>query len=57
MPQAASGDSVKMLDEATSIRRELALIKVQARDRDARDEIIQMANIFRANIIDVAGRP
>ena len=46
--------SVKILDEATSIQREFALIKVQAADRNARDEVIQMANIFRANIIDVS---
>lgn len=46
--------AVKILDEATSIQREFALIKVQAVDRNARDEVIQMANIFRANIIDVS---
>ena len=46
--------AVKILDGATSIRREFALIKVQAADRNARDEVIQMANIFRANIIDVS---
>jgi acetolactate synthase-1/3 small subunit len=46
--------SVKILDEATSIQREFALIKVRAADRNARDEVIQMANIFRANIIDVS---
>lgn len=45
--------SVKILDEATSIQREFAMIKVAAADRAARDEVIQMANIFRANIIDV----
>lgn len=45
--------SVKLLDEATSIQREVALIKVQAADRATRDEIIQMANLFRASIIDV----
>jgi len=46
--------AVKILDEATSIQREFALIKVKAADRNARDEVIQMANIFRANIIDVS---
>ena len=46
--------AVKLLDEATSIQREFALIKVWAGDRNARDEVIQMANIFRANIIDVS---
>lgn len=45
---------VKILDEETSIQREFAMIKVKAVDRNARDEVIQMANIFRANIIDVS---
>ena len=46
--------AVKILDEATSIQREFSLIKVYAADRTTRDEVIQMANIFRANIIDVS---
>ena len=46
--------AVKILDEATSIQREFSLIKVRASDRNSRDEVIQMANIFRANIIDVS---
>ena len=46
--------AVKILDEATSIQREFALIKVRAVDRTSRDEVIQMANIFRARIIDVS---
>lgn len=46
--------TVKILDEETCIRREIALIKVTAADRAARDEIIQLANIFRAQVIDVA---
>ena len=45
--------AVKILDESTSLQREMALIKVKTLDRNARDEVIQMANIFRANIIDV----
>ena len=45
---------VKILDEETSIQREFAMIKVMAVDRTTRDEVIQMANIFRANIIDVS---
>jgi acetolactate synthase-1/3 small subunit len=32
----------------------MALIKVRASDRTARDEVIQMVNIFRGNIIDVS---
>ena len=46
--------SVKILDEETSIRREVALVKVSALDRNARDEVIQLANIFRAKVIDVS---
>ena len=45
---------VKILDEKISLQREFSLIKVRAADRNARDEVIQMANIFRANIIDVS---
>ncbi len=45
---------VKILEEDTSIQREFAMIKVMAVDRNTRDEVIQMANIFRANIIDVS---
>ena len=45
--------AVKNLDEGTSIRREVALIKVRAADHGTRDEIIQMTNIFRGHIIDV----
>ena len=43
--------AVKILDEGASIQREFALIKVAAADRD---EVVQMSNIFRANIIDVS---
>jgi acetolactate synthase-1/3 small subunit len=46
--------SVKELAQDRSIRRELVLIKVKADSRDVRNEIIQIANIFRASIIDVA---
>ena len=46
--------AVKILDEDTSIRREIALVKVAAADRGARDEVIQLANIFRAKVIDVS---
>ena len=46
--------AVKILDEETSIRREIALVKVAAADREARDEVIQLANIFRAKVIDVS---
>ena len=46
--------AVKILEEDNSIQREFSLIKVRAVDRNTRDEVIQMANIFRANIIDVS---
>ena len=46
--------AVKILDEATAIQREFAMIKVRAVDRSTRDEVIQMASIFRANVIDVS---
>ena len=35
------------------LRRETVMVKVQAADRDARDEILQIVNIFRAQVIDV----
>ena len=46
--------SVRLLPPASSIRRELVLIKVQAESREVRNEVIQIANIFRASIIDVS---
>ena len=46
--------AVKILDEESCIRREIALIKVSAADRTARDEILQLVNIFRAKVIDVS---
>ncbi len=46
--------SVKLLDQAHSIRRELVLIKVHAANSESRNEVIQIANIFRASIIDVS---
>ncbi|MBQ4599841.1 MAG: acetolactate synthase small subunit [Clostridia bacterium] len=46
--------SVKVLTPERSIRRELVLFKVRAATGEKRNEIIQIANIFRANIIDVA---
>ena len=46
--------AVKILDEESCIRREIALIKVSAQDRNTRDEIIQLVNIFRAQVIDIS---
>lgn len=45
--------AVKVLDSGTSIHREIALIKLRTRNRDGREEIIQIANIFRAKVIDI----
>lgn len=46
--------SVKILTPEISIRRELVLIKVKAPAGTGRSELIQIANIFRASIIDVS---
>ena len=45
--------AVKILDEESCIRREIALIKVAAATREARDEVIQLTNIFHGKVIDV----
>ena len=46
--------SVRILSPEHSIRRELVLVKVRADSRDVRNEVIQLANIFRASILDVS---
>ena len=46
--------SLKLLPPEKSIRRELLLLKVKAESGERRNEIIQIANIFRANIVDVS---
>lgn len=46
--------SVKRLTPSHSIRRELVMIKVNARNSEVRNEVIQIANIFRGAIIDVS---
>lgn len=46
--------SLKLLPPEKSIRRELLLLKVRAESGERRNEIIQIANIFRANIVDVS---
>ena len=46
--------SVKILTPERSIRRELILMKVKAQTGEKRNEVIQIANIFRASILDVA---
>ncbi|MGL4738536.1 MAG: acetolactate synthase small subunit [Cellulosilyticaceae bacterium] len=48
-------DVIKIVElkEETAVYRELALIKVSA-SKESRAEIIEIANIFRAHIVDVA---
>ena len=51
-------DVIKVSDltERESVERELALIKVAAESGPVRAEIMQIANIFRAQIVDVGTR-
>lgn len=44
---------IKQLEKSESVSRELALIKVSA-NASTRSEIIQIVEIFRANIVDVS---
>ncbi|MBM3706693.1 MAG: acetolactate synthase small subunit [Actinobacteria bacterium] len=44
---------IQELDPANIVERELVLVKVNA-DSSTRAEILEIANIFRANIVDVA---
>ena len=46
--------SVQELLPERSIRRELVMFKVRAETADARNEVVQIANIFRCSIIDVS---
>ncbi len=46
--------SVKLLVPGHSIRRELVLYKVRARNSEDKNEIIQIANIFRASVVDIS---
>lgn len=49
-------DVIKVQDLTTEdhIERELVLLKVNASNPNARNEIVQLVNIFRAKIIDVS---
>jgi len=51
-------DVIKVSDitERSTVDRELALIKVAADAGDSRAEVMQIASIFRAQIIDVGAR-
>ena len=46
--------SFKQLNPNHAIRRDLFLYKVRAKNSDDKNEIIQMANMFRGSIIDVS---
>ena len=46
--------SVRLLAEEHSIRLEMVLCKVRAEERSVRSELIQLANVFRASILDVS---
>ncbi|MCM2466707.1 acetolactate synthase small subunit [Methanoculleus oceani] len=51
-------DVIKVSDltERESVERELALIKVAAESGPARAEILQIADIFRAQVVDVGAK-
>ena len=44
---------VEILDPSKSIRRELMMVRVKAEDRAARNEVIQICNIFRGSVVDI----
>jgi acetolactate synthase-1/3 small subunit len=46
--------AIRRLDSAKAVYRELALVKVAA-THDSRSNIVQIASIFRARIVDVSG--
>lgn len=46
--------SVKLLDPAQSLRRELVLIKVRTENSEICNRVMQIANIFRASVLDVS---
>lgn len=46
--------SAKLLDASNAILRSMVMIKVDGDTKEKRDEVIQISNIFRANIIDIS---
>lgn len=46
--------SVQILTDKKAIYREFIMVKVRAENKDARDEIIQIVNVFRASIVDLS---
>ena len=49
-------DVIKVIDHTRDdlVGRELALIKVRATDASVRAELMQIANVFRANLVDIS---
>jgi acetolactate synthase-1/3 small subunit len=49
-------DVIKVIDHTRDnlVGRELALIKVAARNAEQRSEIMQIAAVFRANLVDIS---
>jgi acetolactate synthase-1/3 small subunit len=49
-------DVIKVIDHTRDnlVGRELALIKIRAKDATERAEIMQIANVFRANLVDIS---
>jgi len=47
--------ATKVLEASSSVYREICLIKIEA-DQFSRDGVITIANIFRANIVDVCDK-
>jgi len=45
---------VSILEPQSTVSRELALVKVHTADPKTRSDVIQYANIFRGNVVDVA---
>ena len=46
--------SVQILTGKKAIYREFVMLKVKADSKDARDEIMQIVNVFRAAIVDIS---
>jgi acetolactate synthase-1/3 small subunit len=49
-------DVIRVIDHTRDdlVGRELALIKLKVSDSGSRAEIMQIANVFRANIVDIS---
>ena len=46
--------NVTDLNESIRVEREMALVRVEAEDKDTRAEIFRISEIFRANIVDMS---